>query len=117
MCTSGTIHRSVFSVVLIGLLLITLSAGAGDLKQKKKYVERDVTLDELPEAVKTAILGEAGTHKIRELEEVTGPDGVVYEAEWLVDGEEVEIAVAPDGTILQSGDDQNGDDGEDDDEG
>ena len=85
---SANLFQIVFSIMLIGLFLMPFSAAAGD--REEKCVERDVTLDELPPAVKAAILDAAGAHKIRELEEVTRPDGVFYEAEWLVDGKEVE---------------------------
>ena len=105
MFTSPKRSSIIFCVLVIGLVLLPFSAAAGDLDREQKCVERDVTLDELPPAVKAVILEAAGAHKIRELEEVTRPDGIVYEAEWLVDEKEFEIEVTADGTVLD-GDDE-----------
>jgi len=91
---------------------------------KEKGTERDVTIDEVPEAVKATILKEAGDNTITEIEEETKGGVTTYEAEWrTADGKEVEIKVAADGTLLgkeiedddDEGDDDD-DDGEDDDD-
>lgn len=106
---------AVVGVLLLALVIVPLQASAGDAPAKGK--ERSVTLDQVPAAVKATILKEAGTHKVREIEEITFPDKVFYEAEWKVDGKEIEITIAPDGTLLDSDteDEDEDDDGEDDD--
>ena len=82
--------------------------------------ERDVTIDQVPAAVKATILKEAGDNTITEIEEETKDGVTVYEAEWLnADGKEVEIKVAADGTLLKTeidDDDEEGDDDDDDDD-
>ncbi|MBL7140498.1 MAG: hypothetical protein ISS74_06270 [Planctomycetes bacterium] len=82
--------------------------------------EKDVTIDQVPEAVKATILKEAGGNTITEIEEETKNGVTVYEAEWLnADGKEVEIKVAADGTLLKTeidDDDEEGDDDDDDDD-
>jgi hypothetical protein len=63
--------------------------------------EVKVTLDQVPPAVKDAILNEAGSNPIKEIEAETKGGKTVYEAEWVVAGQEIEIKVAADGTILK----------------
>jgi len=98
--------------------------GAQPVKQEKED-ERNVSIDAVPEAVKATILKEAGDNKITEIEEETKHGTTIYEAEWRVDGKEVEIKVAADGTLLKKeiededeheGDDDDDDDGPDDDD-
>jgi len=74
---------------------LLLSAGAC---ANAKEVE--VTIDQVPQAVRDAILKEAGDNKIDEIEKETKGDKVTYEAEWKVAGREVEITLAEDGKIL-----------------
>jgi uncharacterized membrane protein YkoI len=62
--------------------------------------EEEVSLDEVPEAVKATILREAAGAEIKELERETEDGQTVYEAEAIIDGQEVEIKVAADGTLL-----------------
>lgn len=81
----------------------------------EKVQERDVTLEQVPPAVKATVLKEAGDHTILELEEVRLGEKIYYEAEWMEGGLEVEIQVAPDGTLLgrsteKPGDESNADD-------
>jgi hypothetical protein len=114
MYRSQIIPAVALGLLLLTLLLLPLHASAED--EDEQGVERSVTLEELPPAVKATILKEAGTHKVRDIEEITLPDRVFYEAEWKVDGQEIEIKVAPDGTLLRSdAEDDDGDDEEDDD--
>lgn len=63
--------------------------------------EKEVTLEQVPKAVKDTILKEAGDHKITEIEEVSKDGKVIYyEAEWKVGRKEVEIMVDPNGKLL-----------------
>ncbi len=82
---------------LIGLGVIgmvTLVAWAGDEQ------EEEVTLDQVPAAVKATILKESAGGKITEIERETKNGKTVYEAEFLRNGQEIEIKIAPDGTVL-----------------
>jgi len=67
--------------------------------------ERSVTLDRVPTAVRKAIRKEAGDYEVKEVEEITAGNVVTYEAEWVVDGDEVEITVAADGNLLATDED------------
>lgn len=84
----------------------------------EKVQEREVTLEQVPSAVKATVLKEAGDHPILELEEVRLGEKIYYEAEWMEGGLEVEIQVAPDGTLLgrltEEPDDDDNDDNDDD---
>jgi len=62
--------------------------------------EKEVALDQVPAPVRATILKEAGTNTIDEIEKETENGVTMYEAEWKVDGKEVEIKVTPDGKIV-----------------
>lgn len=62
--------------------------------------EKEISLDEVPAAVKATILKEAGGKKIKEVEVETRGGKTTYEAEWTVGGKDIEIKVAPDGKLL-----------------
>lgn len=84
--------------------------------------DREVTMQEIPAAVRETILREAQGHEVSEVEEVTVDGGVFYEADWMQDGREVEVRVSPAGVLLDRGfgnDDDGSDEGadSDDDEG
>lgn len=75
--------------------------------------EEQVTLDQIPAAVKATILKESAGGKITEIERETKNGKTVYEAEFLLDGNEIEIKVAPDGTLLGREVEHEGDDEDD----
>ncbi len=79
------------SVAVAALLLPVACANAKEVQ---------VTIDQVPQAVREAILKEAGEAKIDEIEKETKGDKVTYKADWKVDGKEVEITLAENGTIL-----------------
>jgi uncharacterized membrane protein YkoI len=62
--------------------------------------EEEVALDQVPPAVKATILNQAAGAEIREIERETKGGKTIYEAEFLLNGAEIEIRVAPDGTLL-----------------
>ena len=62
--------------------------------------KRKVGLDQVPCAVKRAILREARGQKVSKVEEVTNAYGRTYEAGWVVDGMEVELTVTSEGRLL-----------------
>jgi len=83
--------------------------------------EENISIDQVPDAVKATILAEAKGAQIKEIERESKKGKTVYEAEWVVDGQEIEIKVAPDGTLLkreveQEDDDDDDDDNDDDDD-
>ena len=81
--------------------------------------EIEVTIDQVPAAVKATILKEAAGNKIEEIEAETKNGTTTYEAEWHEGDKEIEIKVAPDGTLLKKeieDDDEDGDDDDDDDD-
>jgi hypothetical protein len=57
-------------------------------------------MEEVPEAARKALLGHAGENRIRELEEKVVDGKTLYEIELLVDGQETEVVVTPEGTLV-----------------
>ncbi|MHC4089157.1 MAG: PepSY domain-containing protein, partial [Planctomycetota bacterium] len=81
---------------LVGLSaigLVAFAAWAGDEH------EEEVSLEQVPAAVKATILRESAGGKITEIERETKNGKTSYEAEFLRDGQEIEIKIAPDGTL------------------
>ncbi len=79
--------------------------------------EELVSIDQVPAAVKATILAEAGTGTIKEIEKENENGQIIYEAEVIIDGQEIEIKVSADGTLLgKEVEDDDDDDDEDDDE-
>ncbi|MBS3763095.1 MAG: PepSY-like domain-containing protein [Planctomycetes bacterium] len=68
--------------------------------EEEEEGEVEMSLDQVPEPVRKAILKHAGQHAVEEVELQTGHGRRFYEAEWEENGREVEITVAPDGTVL-----------------
>lgn len=103
-------------ITLMATVCLALCIGAVATRQAFDG-EKEVTLDELPAAVKATILAEANGAPIREIEMETENGKTVYEAEVMINGQEVEFVVAPDGTLLgKEIEDENDDDADDDDE-
>jgi len=98
---------------IIGLLVaagLALCIGAVATQQTAEE-EKEVSIDQVPAAVKAAILAQAGTGTIEEVELGNENGQVIYEADVIIDGQEVEIKVAPDGTLVaKDGQDDEGDD-------
>ncbi len=78
---------------LIGAVTIAVWA-------EQNEVEEKISLDQTPAAVKATILKEAAGGTIKEIERETKNGKTIYEAEVIIGGKEVEIKVAPDGTLL-----------------
>ena len=100
---------------LIGLLVaagLALCIGAVATQQTAEE-EKEVSIDQVPAAVKAAILAQAGTGTIEEVELGNENGQVIYEADVIIDGQEVEIKVTPDGTLLGKEGDDEGDDEDD----
>jgi len=121
-------------VVLMGAIVCVMTyAVIQENNQKVSMTENDeeeqVTLDQVPAAVKATIQSEAQGGTIEEIERENENGKTVYEANVILNGQEVEIKVDPDGTLLgkeveeadeededEEGDDDDEDDDDDDDE-
>ncbi len=78
--------------------------------------EEGVSIDQLPAAVQSTILKEAAGGTIKEIDRETEDGKTIYEAEVIINAEEVEIQVAADGTLLgKKVEDDDEDDDDDDD--
>ncbi|HUW20972.1 MAG TPA: PepSY-like domain-containing protein [Sedimentisphaerales bacterium] len=62
--------------------------------------EEKLSIDQVPAAVKSTIVKEAAGGTIKEIETETEDGKTIYEAEVIINGQEVEIKVAADGTLL-----------------
>lgn len=103
-------------ISLMAVVCLALCIGAVATKQALDG-EKEVTIDQVPVAVKATILAEANGATIQEIEMETESGKTVYEAEVIIDGQEVDIVVAPDGTLLgKEIEDEDDDEGNDDDE-
>lgn len=116
--------------VLLATLVVSGLLGVGVLGARA-IVDEDVTLDQVPAAVRATILKESAGGKITEIERDTEDGTTVYELEFKINGKEFEIKIAADGTVLErdADDDDDGrgrghehaddddDDDEDDDDG
>lgn len=109
-------------IVLVGAGL-ALCIGAVATQQLAED-EKGVSIEQVPAAVRAALLAQAQGGAIEEIEMETENGQAVYEAEMTIDGKEVEVKVAADGTVLgkeeddeDEGDDADDVDDEEDDEG
>lgn len=75
--------------------------------------EEELTIEQVPAAVKATILAEAAGATVKEIEREFKNGQTVYEAEWVVNGQEIEIKVAPDGTLLKKQVEEDDDDDDD----
>ena len=86
-------------ICLMAVICLALCIGAVATKQAMDR-ETKVSIEEIPAAVKATILAEAKEGTIEEIEMGTENGKTVYEAEVIIDGQEIDIEVAPDGTLL-----------------
>ncbi len=102
-------------ISLIAVVCLALCIGALATKQAMDR-ETEVSIEEVPAAVRATIEAEAKDGTIEEVEMETENGQTVYEADVIIDGQEIEIQVAPDGTLLgkETEDDEGDDDDEDD---
>lgn len=80
--------------------------------------EREISLAEVPAAVRATILKHAGKNRVHEVEVETRRGKTFYEAEWKDNGREIEIKVSAEGRLLRMtfGDDDDDDEDDDDDD-
>jgi len=102
-------------------------ADDGTVLEKSKWEKDDdddededdeelVSIDQVPAAVKATILKEAQGGTIKEIERENEDGRIIYEAEVIIDGQEVEIEVAADGTLLSKEVEDDDDEDDDDDD-
>ena len=84
-------------LTLVGALSTTSLAQEA---KKAQRIEKKITIDQVPVAVKDALMKEAGKNEIKAVEEVTTGDVKTYEADWTADGKNVEIEMAADGKVI-----------------
>lgn len=65
------------------------------------FADKDVAIDDLPPAVRVTVEKEVGDGIIDDIEWETGPDGAYYEVEFERAGQEWELHVAEDGSVIQ----------------
>jgi uncharacterized membrane protein YkoI len=103
-------------ISLMAVVCLALCIGAVATKRAMDR-ETEVSIKEVPAAVKVTLLAEAKGGTIEEIEMETENGRTVYEADVIIDGQEVEIQVAPDGTLLGKEIEDNDEGDDDDDEG
>ena len=81
----------------------------GDDDDGEKERHDHLTVDDLPEAVRTALSGAAPDIEISEIELESSDGGEIYEIEGTENGKRVELKIAADGTILKFEMDSDGD--------
>ncbi len=107
-------RRYMTLVIVLAGAGIALCIGAVATQQLGED-EISVSIDQVPAAVKAALLAEAQGGTINEIEMETENGQAVYEADVVLDGKEVEVKVAADGTVLgKEADDEDEDDDADD---
>ena len=111
-------------VVFVGAIVCVLTfAGKKENRMEASLPEgeEEVTMDQVSAAVQTTIQTEAQGGNIEEIERETENGKTVYEAEVILNGQEVDIMIASDGTLLgkeveDADDDDDDDEGDDDDD-
>ena len=110
-------HWKLVGIMVMVVAGLALCIGAVANKQVAEQA-KTLSVDQVPAAVKATILEQAGTGTVKEIELETEDGQVIYEAEVVIDGQEKDVKVAADGTVLsQKVDDDDEEDEADDDEG
>lgn len=109
----GRKQLTIIGVLAVAGLALAIAAVA---TQQVAENEREIPAGEVPAAVMATIVEAAQGATIGEIEMDTENGQVVYEAEIIIDGKEVDIEVAADGTLLGKEADEDDEDDEADDE-
>jgi uncharacterized membrane protein YkoI len=89
--------KEIAVALLLGFLIVDAPIRSAGAKEK----EETVTLADVPPAVRTAIETESRGGELKKIERVTKKKKVVYELELLKGGQELEVVIAEDGTVLK----------------
>jgi hypothetical protein len=73
-----------FFVAACAILALAATPAKKDVEEEQ---EHEITLDEVPEAARSAILNEAGENPIREVDEIVIGEETYFEAEWIAEGD------------------------------
>ncbi|MCX7426238.1 MAG: hypothetical protein NTW96_11540 [Planctomycetia bacterium] len=91
----------ILGVVVVGVGVAITQAARDNDKDDKEQGEKQVSLDQIPEAAKAALVKLAGKAKIEEVG-VEEEDGVtLYEGSWKVKNAEHEAMVTADGDLVE----------------
>lgn len=88
---------------LCALLLTAVGVGAGPAwaEGEREEQEEQITMADLPPAVKAVVEQQTAGCEIKEIEKETKDDRMIYEVEFIREGQEIELKLAGDGTILK----------------
>src|SRR4030042_267863 len=101
-------HVKIAGVLIVVGLALCIGAVA---TQKIMENEREVSIGEVPEAVRAPILAQAQGNAINEIEMEVKNGQTIYEAEVIIGGRTTDVKVAADGALLGTEvDDEEGDD-------
>lgn len=108
-------HWKLISLMAVACLAVSIGAVATIQTVDQ---EKQISIEQVPAAVKATILAQAQGGVINEIEEEVVNGQTIYEAEVIVDGREVDIQVTADGTLLgtETENDDEGDEDADDNE-
>ncbi len=118
--------RKLYAIVVVGLSVGVLFWAFGPFWINAKGNEAKVGVSDLPAAVRAALEKEAPNGEIEEIEKEEKDGKVVYEVDVKIEGKELELKIAADGTVLKKeaeeeeekeGEDRDEEDEEDEDEG
>jgi len=90
-------YWKLISLTVVAGIALCIAAVATTLTEQ---AEKKLSIGEMPEAVKTTILAEAKGRTIEDIETEIEDGRTIYEAEVIIDGQETDIKVATDGTLL-----------------
>ena|SRR5688572_2327970 len=111
--------RSRIRIASISLAALAALAGCSSLDRDGGSSAVKMSINDVPAPVRATLQAHAKGATLNEVEEETENGKTVYESEVMIDGKEVELTVAEDGTLLsrevEDDDDAEDDDGEDDD--
>ncbi|MCK5565852.1 MAG: PepSY domain-containing protein [Planctomycetes bacterium] len=88
-------HFKVISLIILVAAIICVIAYAGEHGK-----DEDLSLDQVPAAVKATIVEQAQDGEIKEIELEDEDGELLYEAKVVIDGQEYELKISPDGTLL-----------------
>jgi len=100
----------VLGVTLVGLAAVSVQWVSAEDKDKDK--EEEMTLEQLPAAVRATVDKETQGATILELEKDTEDGKVLYDVEFKIGDTVKEISVAPDGSIVKDEEEDEDEDGE-----
>lgn len=106
-----------FALFAVAATLVTGTVGFAVLADEEELTEKAVKMGDLPKAVADTMKKELGDNKAEEIEAIAYEGVVVlYEAEYMKDGKEVEIVIRPWGELVPVKQQADDDEGEDDDD-